>query len=530
MKDSFRSFLAIALSIGVLILWYKFIAPPPKLSQPIKTSQESPVVQSKTSQEMEMPKRETAESGKEVVLENELVRVSLKNQGGVVAKWELKKFAAISLAEPGGDILNSALQIEGLKLPTPLPFEITKQEPSFVEFRWMTKGLTLFKKFKLAPHSYQMELEEELINHRDKTIEFIPSVEWGKAPKEETPQRGVLFFKSPPDRWQAVAYKEGAFATIPWEKMPLSQTESGKMDWIGAQSHYFLGAVVPLGGGAQKIETGKFTSQEEPFFFQRLYLARTQVLPGEHWVQKFKIFGGPKDIGPLREMGPGFEKAIGYGWTTVFALPILHLLKLFYRVVHNYGVAIILLTILIKILLNPINRKSLESMKKMQALQPKLKEIREKFGQDKERLNREMMGLFKTHKINPMGGCLPMAVQIPIYIALYKVLWGSVELYHTPFFWFYKDLSAPDPYLITPILLGVTMLIQTKMTPQATMDPAQQKMMLIMPLMFCGFMIFLPMGLGLYILVNTVMTILQQKMYQKGLRMRDLVLGRFSGG
>lgn len=117
-----------------------------------------------------------------------------------------------------------------------------------------------------------------------------------------------------------------------------------------------------------------------------------------------------------------------------------------------------------------------------------------------------------------------MVVQIPIYIALYKVLWSSVELYHAPFFWFYKDLSAPDPYLITPLLLGITMFIQTKMTPTPTADPAQQKMMLFMPILFCGFMVFLPMGLGLYIFVNTTMTILQQWMYRKDIRMRDLLL------
>lgn len=167
-------------------------------------------------------------------------------------------------------------------------------------------------------------------------------------------------------------------------------------------------------------------------------------------------------------------------------------------------------------------------MKAMQDLQPKIKELQKKYGQDKQQLNLQTMQLFKTHKVNPMGGCLPMLLQFPIYIALYKVLWSSVELYHAPFLWFYKDLSAPDPFLITPLLLGVTMFIQTKMTPSPNMDPAQQKMMLIMPLMFCGIMVFLPMGLGLYILVNTVMTILQQKMYNKGIRMRDLLRGRWA--
>ena len=228
----------------------------------------------------------------------------------------------------------------------------------------------------------------------------------------------------------------------------------------------------------------------------------------------------------LQKGGARLDEAIDYGFFGIVAIPLLHLLKFFYQVVHNYGLAIILLTILIKLLLHPINKRSMGSMKAMQNLQPKLKELREKYKNDKQRLNMEMMNLFKLHKVNPMGGCLPMHAQFPIYIALYKVLWNSVELYRAPFFWFYKDLSAPDPYLISPILLGIAMFAQQKLMPAATMDPAQRKMMMFMPLMFCVFMLFLPSGLTIYILVNTVFSILQQWMVNKGIRMRDVLSGK----
>jgi len=170
----------------------------------------------------------------------------------------------------------------------------------------------------------------------------------------------------------------------------------------------------------------------------------------------------------------------------------------------------------------------MKSMKEMQKLQPKLKELKEKYKNDKERINIETMKLFKAHKVNPMGGCLPMLLQFPIYIALYKVLWNSIELYRAPFFWFYQDLSAPDPYFIMPVLLGVSMWLQQKLTPSATADPAQAKMMQIMPIMFTAFMLFLPSGLVLYIFVNTIMGVMQQWMMNKDLRFRDLVRGKLS--
>jgi YidC/Oxa1 family membrane protein insertase len=159
----------------------------------------------------------------------------------------------------------------------------------------------------------------------------------------------------------------------------------------------------------------------------------------------------------------------------------------------------------------------------MQKLQPKLTEIREKYQNDRERMNLEMMNLFKSHKVNPMGGCLPMVLQMPVYIALYKVLYNAIELYHAPFFGFYRDLSAPDPYFISPVLLGIFMVVQQKMTPSATQDKAQANMMLMMPVMFSAFMLFLPSGLVIYIFVNTLMTVVQQYLHQHEMSFADLL-------
>jgi len=527
--------------MAVLILWYTFVAPAKRTMDPGPGTRDQQLGEKKTSgqrPETRDPKKKISEPGKEVILENNLVKITLGSQGGIVHGWELKRYSkingAVSLAEKEGTVLDIAFQGTSA-FPSPIPFQIVEQTPLSAKLRWDSKGLSLTKTFRLALEGYAMDVEVELAKQKKETLVFVPTVEWGKKASEESPQRGISLFKSPPDRWQPVYFKEGNLVVVQPEKVPLNEVQVGNVGWVGAQSRYFLGGVLGLGKEGERLTTGKYplengeagsaeAGQPAEVLFERISYPESQVLPGDHWIKKFKVFGGPKDLKALKEMGGGFEKAIGYGWSSVVAIPMLYLLKMFYSLVRNYGLSIILLTMLIKILLNPINRKSLKSMKEMQAVQPKLKELREKYGNDKERLNVEMMNLFKAHKINPMGGCLPMVVQIPIYIALYKVLWSSVELYHAPFFWFYKDLSAPDPYLITPLLLGITMFIQTKMTPTPTADPAQQKMMLFMPILFCGFMIFLPMGLGLYIFVNTTMTILQQWMYRKDIRMRDLLL------
>jgi YidC/Oxa1 family membrane protein insertase len=195
---------------------------------------------------------------------------------------------------------------------------------------------------------------------------------------------------------------------------------------------------------------------------------------------------------------------------------MLELMKFFYRVIPNYGVAILLLTLLVRLIMFPLQHKSMKSMKKMQELQPYLKGLQEKYKNDKEKLNKEMMQFMKTHKVNPMGGCLPMLLQLPVFIALYKVLGNAVELYKSPFIFWISDLSSKDPYYVLPILMGIMMFLQQKMTPNPTMDPTQAKMMLFfLPVIFTIFMLSLPSGLTLYIMFSTLLGIVQQYMMNK---------------
>jgi YidC/Oxa1 family membrane protein insertase len=239
------------------------------------------------------------------------------------------------------------------------------------------------------------------------------------------------------------------------------------------------------------------------------------------------IYFGPKDIDRLNTLGHNLSEAINFGWFDIIAKPLLYLLKFLHRFVHNYGVAIIIVTIFIKIVFWPLAQKSAKSMKTMQKLQPKMAKLKEKYKNDKETLNKELIQLYKNYKVNPMGGCLPMLLQIPVFFALYKVLLQSIELRHAPFMLWINDLSAPDrlmipgvniPYLggipVLTLLMGLSMYLQQKLSP-SSLDPMQARMMQFLPVIFTCMFVNFPSGLVLYWLINNLLSIAQQHYVNK---------------
>jgi len=226
-------------------------------------------------------------------------------------------------------------------------------------------------------------------------------------------------------------------------------------------------------------------------------------------IYELKFFAGPKKPELLKSVGYHLDAAVDYGFFHFIARPLLVILNFFYKYTKNYGISIILLTILIKLAFFPLSHKSYKSMKALQKLQPKMEELRKKYANDKEALNREMMLLYKRYGVNPLSGCLPMLVQIPFFIALYQALMNAIELRQAPFMFWLNDLSAKDPYYITPILMGITMLIQQILTPSSG-DPTQKKMMYILPVVFTFMFLNFPSGLVLYWLINNIFSIFQQ--------------------
>lgn len=294
--------------------------------------------------------------------------------------------------------------------------------------------------------------------------------------------------------------------------------------WVGYADHYFLAALIP----AEPAVTRATVSPETG----GVQLLLSSARPAGDTPARFTIYVGPKDVALLEGAGSKLDRAVDFGWFSFLAIPLLRLMKLFNSVTGNYGVDIILLTILIKVLFIPLTNRSMKSMRDMQRLQPQMAKLREKYKDDRETLNKEMIELYRRHRVNPLGGCLPMLLQFPVFIGLYQALSQAIELRHAPFAFWVHDLSAHEcypwpgqgvisgcnefavlgvPIPILVLLMGGSMILQQALSPASGMDPAQQRMMMVlMPVMFTVMFINFPSGLVLYWLVNNVLTIAQQ--------------------
>lgn len=291
-----------------------------------------------------------------------------------------------------------------------------------------------------------------------------------------------------------------------------------KVDFIGIDRHYFLSLLwakgQPLNYALER--SGPVGQQTCPL---SLMASQSFGLVEPSSQVSFKLTGyfGPKQLDVLEAFDPALKNSLKLGWFSVVAYPLLVALKGLYGLVHNYGIAIILITIILKLLFYPLTRAAAISMKKMQKLQPEMNRLREKFKDDPQRQQRELMAFMAQHKVNPFKGCLPILPQIPVFIAFYNVLSQAIELRHAPFYGWLQDLATRDPYYITPILLGIGMFVQQKLTPNPGMDKNQEKIMLMMPIIFTVMMLSLPAGMVLYMMTNTIVSILQQQWLNKNL-------------
>ncbi|MBR9827068.1 MAG: membrane protein insertase YidC [Oceanospirillales bacterium] len=275
--------------------------------------------------------------------------------------------------------------------------------------------------------------------------------------------------------------------------------------WVAMVQHYFLSAWIPAPGAEYKYESRKLNGQYLVGFISPEF----SVAPGQSETVSATFYAGPKDVDQLEKIAPDLNLTIDYGWLWWIASPLYMLLKWIHSIVGNWGLAIIGITILVKAALFHLNAKAFRSMAKMRKFGPEMARLKELYGDDRQKMSQEMMKLYQKEKINPLGGCLPILVQMPVFIALYWVLMESVELRHAPFYGYIQDLSQMDPYFILPILMGVTMFIQQSLNPTPP-DPMQAKMMKMLPILFTFFFLWFPAGLVLYWLVNNILSIAQQ--------------------
>ncbi|MDE2344676.1 MAG: membrane protein insertase YidC [Betaproteobacteria bacterium] len=299
-----------------------------------------------------------------------------------------------------------------------------------------------------------------------------------------------------------------------FQKVPFKDIDKGKKDfpstanngWIAMLQHYFVAAWLPQPGVQREFFARKVGND---LYTAGVILPLGTIAPGASVSQTVPLYAGPQEGSKLKALAPGLDLTIDYGWLTIIATPLFYVLSWIHGWVGNWGGAIILLTVLIKAIFFPLSAASYKSMARMRVVQPKMARLREQYADDKARMNQALMELYKTEKINPLGGCLPMVVQIPVFISLYWVLLGTVELRHAPFVGWIHDLSAQDPYYILPLLMTISMFLQQRMSPKPP-DPVQAKIMMFMPLAFSFMFFFFPAGLVLYWVVNNVLSIAQQ--------------------
>jgi YidC/Oxa1 family membrane protein insertase len=315
--------------------------------------------------------------------------------------------------------------------------------------------------------------------------------------------------------------REGLLSEV--EGQPLEPHSYGPgVDFVALSSVYFAIIAAPSEGQAERcdlLSTDRGGTVEEPdgsLFESRLTYAPVEIGPGETATFGTRAYAGPKDYDALLAFGHGATNVIDLGWFSFIARGMAWLLRAIYGFLGNWGFAIIVLTLLVRVLLLPFVIPQFRNMAKQRALKPEIDKINELYKDDREKKGAAMMELWRKHKVNPLGGCLPVLLQMPIFFALYQTLSTSIELYHAPFIWWWTDLSSPDPYYVLPIMLGALMFVQQKLTP-VQMDAAQAKVMLYaMPLMMTFFMLLLPTGLCLYMVTSSAVGITQQRyMYWK---------------
>ena len=379
-------------------------------------------------------------------------------------------------------------------------------------------GVKVTKIYTFNRGSYLINVATEIDNGSQKEIAAHAYYQLQRdttAPAGES--RMVSTYTGPAAYTEQGKYQKINFKDI--EKGSAKFVEKSDNGWMAMVQHYFVSAWIPQEKQAREFFVRKVESGANPAVTAGVIVPVATVAPGAKASNVVSLYAGPQIQSMLEQLAkPAAEGGIGaqglplvvdYGWLTIVAAPIFWCLDFIHKLVGNWGWAIVLLTVAIKAIFFPLSAASYKSMAKMKAIAPRMTALRERCGDDKQKLNMEMMNLYKTEKINPLGGCLPIAVQIPVFIALYWALLGAVEMRDAPWILWIHDLSSQDPYYVLPVIMITTMLIQTKLNPTPP-DPIQAKMMMLMPFIFGGMFLFVPSGLVLYWVVNNILSIAQQ--------------------
>jgi YidC/Oxa1 family membrane protein insertase len=500
-----RTLLAVALSVAILMVYqYFFVTPaaPPVDGKPAAEApaKPGPIQAPATIPAPALPPLSTSAADRvkeqEVTIDNNFYTAVLTSRGGTIKSLLLKNykdkegkpivFKADAALPPFSLGADESFQFAHV------PFSVQGGNASLsptvstasLVFEYASGEYAVRRTYAFHYDTYGFDLKDEIKGLKSYWITL--GSDFGIYEKDDSTHFGPVVLKDA-DRMEFTAKKLSE---------PKIITEGIK--WMAQEDKYFFSSLVP-----------KEKATEVKIWDSAGASHALVALKGTGSEANYFLYAGPKELDRLKNVGYGLEYIVDFGFFSIIARPLFWVLKLFYSISHNYGVAIIILTMVVRIPFIPLINKGQSSMKKMQDLQPRMAEVKEKYKNDPQKMQQELMGLYKKHKVNPMGGCLPMLLQIPVFFALYKVLLITIELRGAPFAFWIHDLSAKDPYYVLPIVMGATMVIQQKMTP-STMDPMQQKMMMFMPIVFTFMFLSFPSGLVVYWLVNNVLSIGQQ--------------------
>ena len=466
-------------------------------------------------------------TGKPVVVRTDMFDVELNTQGGDVDRVTLRKHMSaedkakpLVLLQPGeghhfvtqsgllGGLPNHNTQYsveanEYTLAPGQDKLEVRFTAPA-------ASGAEVVKTVTFHSGSYLIDVAYHIHNTGEQALApfaYFQFVRDANPPEGEavrsTPFSGVATFTGPAVYTEEKKFQKIAFADI--DKGSVEYPRKATDGWIAIVQHYFVSAWLPKPG----LEREYITKKTNNYYDAGVIVPAGTIAPNQTATIDMPLYVGPQEQDKLENLAPGLELVVDYGWLKVIAKPLFWLLKTIHGFVGNWGWAIIVMTILIKLVFFPLNQKAGKSMAHMKAMAPRIEQLRQRYGDDRAKLNQAMMELYRTEKINPMGGCLPIVVQIPVFIALYWVLLAAIELRHTPWMGWIQDLSAPDPLYILPLIMAVSMFVQTKLNPPPP-DPVQAKVMMVMPLVFSVMFFFFPSGLVLYWTVQNLLGIVQQ--------------------
>jgi YidC/Oxa1 family membrane protein insertase len=540
--DTQRVILAVVLSLIVIVGWSYFFAPQPvqrpaqdrgaTAEQPADGTGATPAAEPAVKAEPgdrefetdDEPLMETFEPvpGREVKVETPLFKAVFTSQGGILKRFELKKYnrtikpdsGPVNLVSPAathkgsmGLLINgSATWRKGDWAAPEKDLRLAEGESAELVFKGRIGSVDIIRTYAFDADSYLITENTGVRNTAESQINA--RLGFTMAATDLTPGGGNRYNRTKVS-WLAAEGKDDEEDT---DDLAQGISVQNGVRWGAIQTNYFMVTAAPE-GDALTLKT----KYEDDVYRVALIREPEYLMPGNAGSYACDYYLGPVDDDILEGAPHNLEAVVTYGWFDFISKPLLEALKFFQSFVKNWGVAIIILTLIIKIIFWPLSHKSYKSMNKMKKLQPLMAEIREKHKGDREKMNQEMMRLYKTYKVNPAGGCLPMLLQIPVFIGLYQALLYSIELRHASFIshvpftdiiWL-ADLSAKDPFYVTPVIMGATMLLQQKMTPSPG-DPTQAKMMMFMPVIFTFIFLTFPAGLVVYWLSNNVLSIAQQ--------------------